>query len=122
MAFPDPVSTTVGTTTYTLNRIATGGTKGIFRDDTQKVRLEIVPSTNRSGRRISAARLTMTKTTTDPLVSTTNVEVSGTVTVAFNMPAYGFTTSDVQSLFKALNDTLSASSSALQIKLINQES
>ena len=120
MAFPDPVTITVGGTAQTLDRIQTGSTDGLFRGS--NLSLEIVPSTNRSGRSVVAARLTRRKVTTDPLVSTTNVEVKETVTIAFNRPAAGFSTAETKELYTALAAMLTASSGAMLTKLINQES
>lgn len=120
MAFPDPVPVSLDGTAHSLDRIQTGSTDGLFRDS--ELSLEIVPSTNRHGRSVVAARLTRRKVTTDPLVSTTNVEVKETVTIAFNRPAAGFSIAESKALYKALVATLGASSEALMTKLINQES
>lgn len=120
MAFPDPVSATLSGTSHALNRIQTGGTNGLFKNENLK--LEIVPTTNRSGRTVVASRLTERKVTTDPLVSTTNVEAEQTLTIAFNRPASGFSIADSKALFTALVALLNADSGALMTKLLNQES
>lgn len=120
MAFPDPVNITFDGTAHKLDRIQTGSTDGLFRDS--ELSLEIVPSTNRHGRSVVAARLTRRKVTTDPAVSMTNMEIKETVTIAFNRPAAGFSTAETVALYKALGIALGASSDALLAKLINQES
>lgn len=122
MAFSDPVSLSIDTTAYSLARINTGGTDGKFISDDGNVTLVIVPSVNRSGRKVSAARLTVSKVTTDPLVSTTNQRVSQTVTVAYNNPAYGFTAVETINALKGLIATLEADSDANFKKFLNQES
>lgn len=122
MAFADPVTLSIDTAAYSLARITTGGTDGKFISDNGNVVLSIVPSTNRSGRKVSAARLTVSKVTTDPLVSTTNQRVSQTVTVAFNNPAYGFTATETINALKGLIAALESGSDANFKKFLNQES
>ena len=120
MAFPDPVSIKLNGTSHVLNRIQTGGTDGLFKDSNLK--MEVVPTTNRSGRSVVASRLTENKVTTDPLVSTTNVETQQTFTIAFNRPASGFSVAESKALFTAHVAMLTADDGALLTKLLNQES
>lgn len=122
MAFSDPVALSIGTTNYNLARIATGGTDGKFVSDDGNVTLAIVPTVNRSGRKVNAVRLTVSKVTTDPLVSTTNQRVSQTVTVAFNNPAYGFTAAETINALKSIIAMLEANTDANFKKFLNQES
>lgn len=122
MAMPDPITVTIGGTAYTLARIQTGTTEGKFQDASKKVTLSFTPTVTRSKRTVVAARLTVRKVTTDPLVSTTNVEVSQTVTVAFNLPSVGFSMDECVGTFAALTSMLSAADNTQLKKLINQES
>lgn len=122
MAFPDPVSTTVGTETFAMNRLPSNTTEGIFRDVTQKVSLSLTPGVTAGNRRRNAARMELTKVTTDPLVSTTNVVVKGAVTIAINVPQNGFTSTEIADQIKALYTSLTANSNALLLKFINGES
>lgn len=120
MAFPDPVGISLNGKSHALDRIQTGGTDGLFKSNNLK--LEVVPTTNRSGRSVVASRLTEKKVTTDPLVSTTNVEVEQTFTIAFNRPASGFSVAESKALFAAHVAMLTAGDGALLTKLLNQES
>lgn len=122
MAFSDPVSLSIDKTAYTLARINTGGTSGKFVSDDGNVVLAVIPTENRSGRKVSAVRLTVSKVTTDPLVSTTNQRVSQTVTVAYNNPAYGFTATETINALKGIIAMLEADTDANFKKFLNQES
>lgn len=122
MAYSDPLTITIGTKAYTLARLNTGSTNGKFVDPTGQVVLEFTPRINNAGRKSVAARLSITKVTTDPLVSTTNVEVTETATQALNMPSSGFTESDSAACSNALATFLSGSDNAALLKLIRGES
>lgn len=122
MAFSDPVSLSIDKATYSLPRITTGSVDGKFVSDDGNVILRIVPSMNKAGRKISAVRMTVSKVTTDPLVSTTNQRVSQTVTVAYNNPAYGFTATDTINALKGIVAMLEAGSDTNFKKFLNQES
>lgn len=122
MAFSDPVSLSIDKTAYSLARITTGSVDGKFVSDDGNVVLRIVPSMNKAGRKISAVRMTVSKVTTDPLVSTTNQMVSQTVTVAYNNPAHGFTATDTINALKGIIAMLEAGTDANFKKFLNQES
>lgn len=122
MAFPDPVAVTIGVAPFALNRLPSGSTEGVFRDVDQKITLGITPGVTAGNRRRNAARMEVTKITTDPLVSTTNVVVKGAVTIAFNVPQNGFTSTEIVDQVKALYASLTANTNALLLKLINGES
>lgn len=122
MAMPDPITVTIGGTAYSLARIQTGTTEGKFQDISKKVTLSFTPTVTRAKRTVVAARLTVRKVTTDPLVSTTNVEVSQTATVAFNLPSAGFSMDECVDVFSALTGMLSANTNSQLKKLIGQES
>ena len=122
MAMPDPITITIGGTAYTLARIQTGTTEGRFQDPSKMVTLSFTPTVTRGKRTVVAARLTIKKITTDPLVSTTNMEVSQTVTVAFNLPSTGFSIDECVKAFTALSTLLTADTNSKLQKLVNQES
>lgn len=121
MAFPDPVSVTIGADTFAMSRLPSGTTEGKFRDSTQQVTLSLTPGVTAGNRRRNAARMEVTKVTSDPLVASTNVVVRGAVTIAINHPQ-GFTSAEIVEQVKALYTSLTASSNALLLKLANGES
>jgi hypothetical protein len=121
VAFADPQSITIGTTpgVVSLPRVNTGSAVGTFSNYDSKVDLEVSTSYGKRSRHV--ARLTYRKVVTDPLVSTTNVLASGTVTLTIDAPASGFSAAEQKDLAKALIGHLTASSDAALVKLIAGE-
>ncbi len=121
MAFADPQSVTIGTTpgAVSLPRVNTGSDVGKFSNYDSKVVLEVSTAYGKRSRHI--ARLTFSKVVTDPLVSTTNVIASGTITLTIDVPPTGFTALEQKDLSKALINHLTATSDAALIKLIAGE-
>ncbi len=117
MAFADPQSVTIGTTpgTVSLARQYTGSEVGKFANYDAKVALEVSTVYGRRTRHV--ARLTFSKVTTDPLIATTNVLASGTVTLTVDVPPSGFSAAEQKDLVKALLNHLTATSDAALIKL-----
>lgn len=122
MALADPLSITVDGKTIPLSRIATGDVSGKFISSDQKTTVLVYPRTTAAGRKANVIQLRQKKVTTDPLVSTTNVEVEASVAVTINLPPAGFTSTDVTNLYTALASLLSGSSNAVLTKLVNGES
>jgi hypothetical protein len=121
VAFADPQSVTIGTTpgTVSLPRVNTGSDVGKFSNYDSKVALEVSTAYGKRTRHV--ARLTFSKVVTDPLVSTTNVIASGTVTLSIDVPPSGFSAAEQKDLAKAIINHLTASSDAQLIKLIAGE-
>lgn len=121
MAFADPQSVTIGTTpgAVSLPRVNTGSDIGKFSNYDSKVALEVSTAYGRRSRHV--ARLTFSKVVTDPLVATTNVLASGTVTLTIDVPPSGFSATEQKDLAKALINHLTATSDAALIKLIAGE-
>jgi len=122
MALADPLSVTIDKEAIQLSRIATGDTSGKFQNNDKTVTLLVRPRTTAAGRRANVIQLRKKKVTTDPLVSTTNVEVEASVAVTINLPSAGFTSSDVADLYGALASLLTGSSNAVLTKIVNGES
>lgn len=122
MALADPLSVTVGGQTIPLSRIATGDVSGKFLSGDHMTTVLVYPRTTAAGRKANVIQLRRKKVTTDPLVSTTNIEVEASVSVTVNLPPAGFTSSDVVDLFTALTGLMSGSSNAVLTKLVNGES
>jgi hypothetical protein len=121
VAFADPQSVTIGTApgAVSLPRVNTGSDVGKFSNYDAKVDLEVSTAYGKRSRHV--ARLTYRKVVTDPLVSTTNVVASGTVTMTIDVPPSGFSALEQKDLAKALIGHLTASSDAQLIKLIAGE-
>ncbi len=121
MAFADPQSVTIGTTpgAVSLARVNTGSDVGKFSNYDSKVALEVSTAYGRRSRHV--ARLTFSKVVTDPLVSTTNVLASGTVTLTIDVPPTGFSATEQKELALGLINHLTTSTNAQLIKLVAGE-
>jgi len=121
VAFTDPQSVTIGTTpgAVSLPRVNAGSDVGKFSNYDSKVNLEVSTAYGKRSRHV--ARLTYSKVVTDPLISTTNVIASGTITLTIDVPPSGFSAAEQKDLSKALINHLTASSDAALIKLIAGE-
>lgn len=122
MAVSDPLSVTIDKEAISLSRIATGNTNGNFISADRKTREMFYPRITRAGRLANVVQLRRRKVTTDPLVSTTNVEVEASVAVTINVPPVGFTQSEIIAMLTGLYNQLTANNNALATKLINGES
>lgn len=121
MAFADPQSLTVGSSTITLPRVNSGSNTGTFKSGDDQYSLEISPLSLKSGRRSKTVRIRNTKVTADPLISTTNVVVSDSIRLVIDTPSQGYSEADVLAQLAGLITWLTASSNANAKKLIGGE-
>ena len=121
MALADPQSITIGTTpgALSLPRVNTGSNVGKFVNYDSKAVLSV--QTNYGKRTRREARIDFSKIVTDPLVSTTNVLVGGTVRFNIDVPTSGFSAAEQKDLTVALLTWLTASSNANLIKVLAGE-
>ncbi len=121
MAFSDPQSVTIGTVpgAVSLPRTNTGSNVGTFTNYDAKTVLKV--QTNYGKRTRREARIDFSKVVTDPLVTTTNVLVSGSVRFNIDIPPAGFSAAEQKDLAVALLTWLTATSNANLIKVIAGE-
>jgi len=121
VAYQDPQTVTIGTTpgAVSLPRVNTGSDVGKFSNYDSKTNLEVSTAYGKRSRHV--ARLNFSKVVTDPLVSSTNVGVSGTVTFTIDVPPSGFSANEQKDLALGIISWLTASSNAALIKLIAGE-
>jgi len=121
VALSDPQSVTIGTTpgAVSLPRVNTGSNVGKFSNFDLKTTLSV--QTNYGKRTRREARIDFSKIVTDPLVSTTNVLVGGTVRLNIDVPPSGFSAAEQKDLAVALLTWLTASTNANLIKVIAGE-
>lgn len=89
----DPQSITIASSAVPCARVLTGTSLGKFEG--ANTTLEVESDVQKNGRRRHVARLRQQKVTTDPLVSTTNVQVSDTIALTINRPALGYSDTEV---------------------------
>jgi len=121
VALSDPQSITIGTTpgAVSLPRVNTGSNVGKFSNFDAKATLSV--QTNYGKRTRREARIDFSKIVTDPLISTTNVLVGGTVRLNIDVPPSGFSAAEQKDLAVALLTWLTASTNANLIKVIAGE-
>lgn len=115
----DPQSITIDGTAASCGRVLTGTDLGRFVSPNQDVVLET--QTTRAGRVRTVARLRTSKVTSDPLISSTNVQVSATVALTINRPLEGYSDSDIEKMVGGFIDWLKAGTNANLKKIIAGE-
>lgn len=120
MAFADPQTVTINAVAQTLPRVGSGDNQGTFRKDDTTVEIKVSHSYGKRVRR--ALRLTHSKVATDPLVPTTNVPYSMSVTLVVDAPSVGYTVAEQKQIVDAVTAYLTASSGARVTQLLGGES
>jgi len=121
VAFSDPQTVTIGATpgVVSLPRVNAGSLVGTFANFDLKTDLKVQTQYGKRIRR--EARVDYSKVVTDPLVSTTNVLVGGTVRFNIDIPSSGFSAAEQKDLAVSLLTWLTANSNANLIKVIAGE-
>lgn len=119
MALADPISLP-GTPVVSLARTFTKNGTGQFGSADGSYVLEVVP-VNNGKTKVRTIRLRNTKTTSDPLVSTTNIRVSNLISLTAIRPQDGYSDADIVADIKRLTSLLAASSDAVLLKFVAGE-
>lgn len=114
----DPQSITIDGTAKSLPRVLTGTREGLFETFGTSISVE---TTAKNGRARTVARLSQTKVTADPLVTTTNVVVSDSIALTINRPTQGFSNDEILKQVKGFVGWLTAATDANLIKIIAGE-
>jgi hypothetical protein len=120
MALTDPQSVTIGASTIALPRVNTGNNSSSYKSADSTT--ELVASSQYGRRTRRTIRINSNKLAADPLITTQNVRLSGSVYLVFDFPDVGFTATEQSDIYKGLAGTLSASSYAVLAKLLGGES
>jgi len=120
MAFADPQSIKIGSTTYSLPRISTGGMSSEYANEDGSVSLKI--STTKGRRRRQVIRLDQTKITDDTFDDSRNISVGESVYLVVDRPEYGFTNAQALEAVKGFLEAITASENAAVKKLLASES
>lgn len=115
----DPQSVTINAVAYSLARISTEPNKGVYQDATGAVQERVSQSYGRRTRR--AIQLQHTKIAPDPFVPAQNVNFSTTVSVVFDVPKTGYTTTELKQIWDGFAAQLAASSGAMVTKVLGGE-
>lgn len=120
MALTDPQSVKISGTTTSLPRTSTGEGESEYRSADGRIRLKL--STIEKSRTRQVVRLDVSKITADPLVSTTNVEVSMSTYLVFDRPSTGYSNAEAKAVYDGFIEALQANTSAIVTKLLGGES
>lgn len=116
MAFTDPQSITIDGVTTSLPRVLTGTNKGEFTSADSAIQIEVQPSNGKT--KVRVARLRVSKVTSDPLVTTTNVRVSDLVSLTVIRPLDGFSDAEIEKQIAGFFAWFTASTNANLKKFI----
>lgn len=106
--FVDPQSVTINSVANTLPRVAVGDHQASYTKDDETLTLTISHLESRNGRVRRMARLDFSKIASDPFITGTNREVSGTTYLVIDEPSDGaFTNSELLTNVKGLLSWLS---------------
>lgn len=119
MALTDPQSVTLNSSAVSLPRVLTDTGVGTFTNYDAKTRMRVNHTYGRRTRR--NVRLDLSKITADPLVASTNREVSASVGFWVDLPVSGFSAADLEDLSKGILTWLTASTYANLKKVLAGE-
>jgi hypothetical protein len=120
MAQADPQSVKISGVTTSLPRVSTGDMKSRYESPDGLIDLSY---STQEGKRIrQVARIDHSKITSDPFITTQNVQVGTSVSLVIDRPIAGYTNAEVLAIVTGLIESLTAESSAKITKLIAKES
>lgn len=120
MAFADPQSVTIGASTISLPRIASGVGAGSFQASDGNTVLSVSTSLGKTRDRRSV-RVDVKKVAADPFVPAVNIKLGASVILTVDAPKQGFTLTELKDQIHALGVWLAASSDAAALKLLGGE-
>jgi hypothetical protein len=115
----DPQSVTIGATTSSLPRIGEAPGYADYNSADGTVTLRTTQNKNGTTKRVSAI-IRQSKIAADPLTAV-NQRLTSTVTISFQSPLDGFSTTELKDIYTGLTGQLNASSSAVLLKLLGGE-
>jgi hypothetical protein len=120
MALSDPQSVTINAVANSLPRISMALNSGAFQKDDATVRLDV--SHNQTAKRSRHyVRLSHSKIAPDPLISSTNIKYSMSVSINFDTPPTGYTVAEQKQVVDGFIAWLNASSGANITKILGAE-
>jgi len=120
MAFADPQSVTIDSDVVSLPRISTGENRSVYRNEDASIEMSVSHTYGKRNRR--ALRFTLNKVAIDPLIPSTNVPYSMSVTLVVDAPIVGFSVDEQEVYVAAIAGYLAASSGANATKFLGGQS
>lgn len=115
----DPQSVTINAVANSLPRTSTAVNSGQFQKDDTTVKLDVSHQYGKRNRRL--VKLTHTKIAPDPLISSTNIRYSMSVSVVIDTPVTGYTVAEAKQIVDGLTKWLTDSSGANTTKVLGGE-
>ena len=119
MSQSDPQSIKISGTTTSLPRVSVGDYQSKYESNDGLIDLTF--STQNGKRKRHVARVDHAKITTDPFITTQNVEVSTSVSLVVDRPLAGYTNAEAAAIVAGFIERLTSESSAIITKLIAGE-
>ncbi len=119
MSFADPQSVTINAVAIPMPRTSSGVNTGTFTAADGNTQLVVQHAYGKRIRR--AIKQTSSKVAPDPLIVTTNVKSSASVSLVVDMPPAGFTNTELKQQIDGFIAMLSASSGAKISQLLGGE-
>lgn len=119
MALSDPLSIDIGAGSVSLPRVSTGLNNSSYTSSDGGITLLASHAYGKRTRRV--IRLDLAKVSADPLIPANNQRVTSSVYTVFDIPATGYSASDMRSAYNGLTALLAASTDAALIKFLGGE-
>ena len=120
MAFADPQSIKINGVTTSLPRVSVGKGESTYQSADGSIAL--TASTQNGKRTRSVIRIDLSKVTADPFIPATNVKVSMSTYLVFDLPPAGYTDAEAKLAYDGFIEALQANSSKLITQLLGGES
>lgn len=120
MSFADPQTVTISGTTTSLPKTEVSGDEVKYRSADGLI--EMLASHDYGKRTRHLLRLNHSKMTPDPFIPTTNVKVSMSNYMVFDLPPVGYTNAEALAVYVGFRTQFAAATDALIVKLLAGES
>lgn len=119
MAFSDPQSVTISGTAISLPRVTSGNNESQYLSSDGLVKLTASSAYGRRTRRV--LRLDHSKIAPDVFIPSSNVKVSMSNYIVFDVPIAGYTNAEALAVYAGFKGAFTATSDALITKLLGGE-
>jgi len=120
MSFTDPQTVTISAVTTPLPKTETSGDETKYRSADGLI--EMLASHDYGKRNRHLLRLNHSKMTPDPFIPSTNVKVSMSNYIVFDVPVVGYTNAEILAVYTGFKNQFTAATDAIIVKLLAGES
>jgi hypothetical protein len=120
MSFADPQTVTISAVTTPLPRTSTEGDETVYQSADGLIQITASHDSGKRSRHL--LRINHSKLTADPFIPTTNVKVSMSCYIVFDVPPAGYTAAEQLAVYTGFKTQFTAASDTLITKLLAGES